>query len=408
MKKIFFVALAFLLVLSSSLTISNNAHAESTTTFKDVKANTETGKAIYSMVKKGVLSGYPDGTFKPNQPITNSQAAKMIAGALNFTYDEISGPYYTDVPASHPNFKYIMALKDTFIFQPNTGKQFKPNEQLNRQQMAKILVEAYALYITKDQYVELPFTDITSDAQKNVVMPLYVHNITKGKTATKFGRNDPVTRGQFATFIYRIEQKIAKGELTGRQATLVFGMQRGEYKDVQLKDMNGKDYTNQLKLEKTNFEVDSYSYKGVPFGVYVSSYEQSNGIQVERVHEVGSFNNRLLSLSGMINRKEGSYIYVPSIIGDLREDSGRKIQLLKVDATLAPSIHSTYEQTISIEEKDVNGEKQFHKKILKAGRTIVQYTYLVDGVKKTKNVYYVTGFFNEEPYKLYYKTVEVQ
>lgn len=80
MKKIFFIALTFLLVISSGLTISDNAHAQSTTTFKDVKANTETGKAIYTMVEKGVLSGYPDGTFKPNQPVTNAQAAKMLAG----------------------------------------------------------------------------------------------------------------------------------------------------------------------------------------------------------------------------------------------------------------------------------------------------------------------------------------
>lgn len=118
--------------------------------------------------------------------------------------------------------------------------------------------------------------------------------------------------------------------------------------------------------------------------------------------------HRLLGLSGYFENKGGNYILGDSLKGNLREYDAKTIEILTVNTTLAPSIHRTYEETISIEQIELNGEKQFYQKILKPGRTIVQFTYLADGVKKTTNVYYVTGFLNDETYLLYHKTVNVQ
>ena len=39
-------------------------------TFSDVDANTATGKSIYKLVNAGILNGYEDGTFRPNNPLT--------------------------------------------------------------------------------------------------------------------------------------------------------------------------------------------------------------------------------------------------------------------------------------------------------------------------------------------------
>lgn len=50
-------------------------------TFADVPANQWYAKAVTTLAGNGVISGYPDGTFKPNAPITR---AEFVTMAMNF------------------------------------------------------------------------------------------------------------------------------------------------------------------------------------------------------------------------------------------------------------------------------------------------------------------------------------
>lgn len=106
-----------------------------------------------------------------------------------------------------------------------------------------------------------------------------------GQTPTTFGRNASVTRSHFALFIYRIEQKIAKGEFTGRQAKIMWGITTGQYKDVELKDGKGNIINpNQYTMERLDFGIDYF---------IVSSYKTLSGFLSEQVHEAGVFNTSL-------------------------------------------------------------------------------------------------------------------
>lgn len=50
--------------------------------FPDINPTNEEGKAIIQLAERGIISGYTDGTFKPANPITRTQAAKILAGIL--------------------------------------------------------------------------------------------------------------------------------------------------------------------------------------------------------------------------------------------------------------------------------------------------------------------------------------
>ncbi|MDI9388278.1 MAG: S-layer homology domain-containing protein, partial [Synergistota bacterium] len=50
--------------------------------FMDVPMNHWAYDAIGQLAARGVLSGYPDGTYKGNQPMTRYEAASAIARAL--------------------------------------------------------------------------------------------------------------------------------------------------------------------------------------------------------------------------------------------------------------------------------------------------------------------------------------
>ncbi len=50
--------------------------------FKDVPANHWAYKAVMTLVKKGIMKGYPDGTFKGNKKVTRFELAKILANFL--------------------------------------------------------------------------------------------------------------------------------------------------------------------------------------------------------------------------------------------------------------------------------------------------------------------------------------
>jgi len=57
----------------------------SATTFKDVPANYWAAKAISTAYQKGFFSGYPGGVFQPNQAIPRAQIIGVVAGAKNYS-----------------------------------------------------------------------------------------------------------------------------------------------------------------------------------------------------------------------------------------------------------------------------------------------------------------------------------
>ncbi len=67
--------------------------------FKDLKANTTLTIEIQNAAGAGILSGYPDGTFRPNEKITRQHMAGMMYKAMR----------YMKLPEQHSNFKF----KDT-------------------------------------------------------------------------------------------------------------------------------------------------------------------------------------------------------------------------------------------------------------------------------------------------------
>ena len=72
--------LAFALSLTTPVIIApiTTDAATYTKLFIDVSKKNPNFDVIHSMAEKGVISGYPDGTFKPNQTLSRKHAATLI------------------------------------------------------------------------------------------------------------------------------------------------------------------------------------------------------------------------------------------------------------------------------------------------------------------------------------------
>ena len=161
-------------------------------------------EAVMKYTAAGMMNGYADGTFKPGQNITRQDAAKLLALVLDLDLEKTDNPNFKDVSKNHPYYKYIAALVEEGIISGYEDNTFRPNDSLTRAQMAKILVLGFELDEMKN--VRLPFSDINAKQWHiEFVRSLYGHEITTGTTPTTFSPNAHVTRGQMASFVLRGE-----------------------------------------------------------------------------------------------------------------------------------------------------------------------------------------------------------
>ncbi len=64
--------------------------------FSDVPTESREAYALAKLVEKGIISGNPDGTFRPNETITAAEASKMLLNILDYKYyAEVKGGYPT-------------------------------------------------------------------------------------------------------------------------------------------------------------------------------------------------------------------------------------------------------------------------------------------------------------------------
>lgn len=170
--------------------------------FNDID-NSYHADAIKNLTDAGAINGYGDGTYRPDELLTRGQAVKIIVHSLGLENNKVENPNFSDVTTDHMFYKEIAILKSEGYLTGYPDKTFKPDATITRGELAKILVAAYDLKV--DDKVNVPFTDVQDSYFAPFISTIYSYNVTKGVSETEFGPNQPVTRGQMATFAVRAD-----------------------------------------------------------------------------------------------------------------------------------------------------------------------------------------------------------
>ena len=108
-----------------------------TKTFSDVEDDAWYATAVNTMASLGMLGGYPDGTFRPDAPITR---AEFSAIALAFAYDPASASCsYTDVSANAWYYTYVAQATTYGWIDGYPDGSFRPNNSITRAEVAVIV-----------------------------------------------------------------------------------------------------------------------------------------------------------------------------------------------------------------------------------------------------------------------------
>ncbi|ATO48607.1 S-layer homology domain-containing protein [Brevibacillus laterosporus] len=140
------------ITLASSLLIGSTAASAQTSNFKDV-SETQHSWAISSisfMTEKGVVTGYSDGTFKPDEKVTKAEFISMTHKLFDkYRSQELVVDKFIDVPKNYWAYTaiYDMApMMDTgnFSYYTKEGKVFDPDKELTRMGVVNLLPEVYS------------------------------------------------------------------------------------------------------------------------------------------------------------------------------------------------------------------------------------------------------------------------
>jgi len=126
---------AFLLAYSLGLVPSGKAAA-----FKDLPEGDVAGY-ITSLKEAGLVRGFPDGTFRPDEPVTRAEAASWIVAAKKLKPQ--SGSLFADVKAKSWYSGAVNALASTGIILGKTKNRFAPNDVILRAETINLLYRSF-------------------------------------------------------------------------------------------------------------------------------------------------------------------------------------------------------------------------------------------------------------------------
>lgn len=171
------------------------------TTFRDVPRQHLFYDVIEEMVAIGYIGGYPDQTFRPQQPIIREHVALMLARKHTFNeiLQEVS---FNDVPNNAFNYEAIMHLAKANILTGYYG-YFQPEKPITRAEVATILLKAFGIKMESEQ---VAFIDVKQgDWYYDAVQTLASHQYVTGYNGL-FRPQDPITRGEFVAILARVLQ----------------------------------------------------------------------------------------------------------------------------------------------------------------------------------------------------------
>lgn len=159
---------------------------------------------IRQLTGKGAANGYPDGTFKPDNPVTRAEFVAMMVHALGLTQKH--GKVFADT-ADHWARQAISTASAYGIIHGYDHHIFAPDERITREQMAMMIVNALQLENVQKNHTFADQGNISSWAQKAVVAAVE-HGIIAGYTDNTVKPQAHATRAEAVTVLLRAMEKI--------------------------------------------------------------------------------------------------------------------------------------------------------------------------------------------------------
>lgn len=164
--------------------------------FTDVRTSTNYREAILYAQTEGIVSGYPDGSFKPGQTINRAEFTKIIDRTTS-TPDSSTGLYqlpFEDVDMAAWYVPYLASALSRGLISGYPDGTFRPTLEISFVEAAKIITLGFGYQIAADAVWYKPYV-LKLEEQKAIPT-----SITSA--------DQKITRGEMVEMIYRMREKI--------------------------------------------------------------------------------------------------------------------------------------------------------------------------------------------------------
>ncbi|MEK9159148.1 MAG: S-layer homology domain-containing protein [Patescibacteria group bacterium] len=204
------VAIATLLILPLSF---STAKAETTNTgcthpFIDV-ADHWAEEDICFMYEEGIVSGYSEKNFLPNNPITRAEFLKISLLNLSYTVYPVQSASFTDVTAEDWAYSYITFARSKGFVSGYTDGSFHPNDYITRAEAVTMITQMSGI-IEYDVFgFESRFSDVSADDWfGDAVAAAVDQGIVEGYGNGTFRPNNNLTRAEAIVIAERVWEEL--------------------------------------------------------------------------------------------------------------------------------------------------------------------------------------------------------
>ncbi|HYW19580.1 MAG TPA: DUF1565 domain-containing protein [Nodularia sp. (in: cyanobacteria)] len=174
------------------------------TAFGDVPEGYWAKAYIEALASQNIIAGFPDGTFKPNEPVTRAQFATILTKALTPPVKR-AGINFRDVANNFWAYGAIQAAYRSEFLAGYPDGRFQPQQQIPRVQALVSL--ANGLGLTANNQNALSFYSDAAQIPNYAIGPVAAATtrqlVINYPTARQLNPNRPATRAEIAAFVYQ-------------------------------------------------------------------------------------------------------------------------------------------------------------------------------------------------------------
>ncbi|MGI8315794.1 S8 family peptidase [Halobacillus mangrovi] len=154
---------------------------------------------VNDLTRKEWIQGYPDYTFRPQNKITRQEVVTLIGRSLDLDGTKRSTDY-SDVNQYHYGSGFIDSATDKGIVEGFRDGTFRPDESMRRGDVALIIYRAFDIPTSNEHFFEDVNRD---RYYSEAIHSLAKEGIINGYNGTEFRPEQPITRAEFATILSR-------------------------------------------------------------------------------------------------------------------------------------------------------------------------------------------------------------
>lgn len=205
-------------------------------------------KEITKWMDKGIIEGYEDGTFRPDEPITHAEFAKILVELFGYSDNALSKTYQ-DVNVRKWYADYVSRISGAQIMYESDVMNFYPEAMITREEALYALANAYHL----ESNIDLPFYDKEqiSPWAVDAFKAFYGHGYITGDDNQMIKPKDLLTRAELAMLLDQLMTEVID-----------------QTSEVYEKDVEGNLLVNKRNVVLKNMKVngDLYLTEGIGNG----------------------------------------------------------------------------------------------------------------------------------------------